>query len=389
MATMTCIACNVGFEDIDLGRLHYKTDWHRYNLKRKVVNLTPVTLEKFRERQLLQEKQEQESAKSHETCFCKPCNKVFNTSNALENHIQSKKHKDVLSGKDKKDKKKGKSKQKNNHAANHQSPAAQGKPTELIKEVADEAMSDDDGASDAESCDSYEENMLGIEECLFCSKVSADLDDNMTHMTSQHGFFLPDAEYISDLVGLITYLGEKVGAGKVCLWCNEKGKRFHNTMDVQKHMMDKGHCKLLHEGDVLFEYADFYDYTPSYPDGQEPETNPDEVISPEELDTDGYTLTLPSGAQIGHRSLMKYYRQNLVSAVSHTREGAQRLSPKMLGFYKALGWTGFTGTQVELKKRVKDIRFMQYQRKQYHMKLGVRGNQLRHRFRDPNGPMCG
>jgi hypothetical protein len=25
-------------------------------------------------------------------------------------------------------------------------------------------------------------------------------------------------------------------------------------------MQDKGHCKMLHEGDVLLEYADFYDY---------------------------------------------------------------------------------------------------------------------------------
>lgn len=33
-----------------------------------------------------------------ETCFCKPCNKSFSTTNALENHIQSKKHKEVLSG---------------------------------------------------------------------------------------------------------------------------------------------------------------------------------------------------------------------------------------------------------------------------------------------------
>ena len=44
----------------------------------------------------------------------------------------------------------------------------------------------------------------------------------------------------------------------MCLWC---GKRFNNTMDVQKHMRDKGHCKMFHEGDVLYEYADFYDYT--------------------------------------------------------------------------------------------------------------------------------
>jgi hypothetical protein len=26
-------------------REHYKTDWHRYNLKRKVVDLPPVTAE--------------------------------------------------------------------------------------------------------------------------------------------------------------------------------------------------------------------------------------------------------------------------------------------------------------------------------------------------------
>ena len=43
-----------------------------------------------------------------------------------------------------------------------------------------------------------------------------------------------------------------IGAGKVCLWCNEKGK------DAQGHMLDKGHCERLQEGDVCFEYADFY-----------------------------------------------------------------------------------------------------------------------------------
>lgn len=31
-------------------------------------------------------------------------------------------------------------------------------------------------------------------------------------------------------------------------------------------MTDKGHCKMLHEGIALAEYADFYDYSSSYPD---------------------------------------------------------------------------------------------------------------------------
>ena len=55
--------------------------------------------------------------------------------------------------------------------------------------------------------DSYEEATLGLDECLFCSYISADIEESIAHMTHNHGFFLPDAEYISDLEGLITYLG--------------------------------------------------------------------------------------------------------------------------------------------------------------------------------------
>lgn len=52
-----------------------------------------------------------------------------------------------------------------------------------------------------------DEEGLGLEECLFCSNISGSMEDNIKHMTLKHTFFLPDAEYISDLEGLITYLG--------------------------------------------------------------------------------------------------------------------------------------------------------------------------------------
>ena len=65
---------------------------------------------------------------------------MFSTSNALENHIQSKKHKEVISGKDKK---KGKSKQKKYNVTNHQATATQGKSVEVTEEKADEPMSED------------------------------------------------------------------------------------------------------------------------------------------------------------------------------------------------------------------------------------------------------
>jgi len=39
----TCLACNVCFSTADHQRDHYKSEWHRYNLKRKVAMLPPVT----------------------------------------------------------------------------------------------------------------------------------------------------------------------------------------------------------------------------------------------------------------------------------------------------------------------------------------------------------
>ena len=54
MASYTCISCRVAFADGEIQRAHYKTDWHRYNLKRKVADMPPVTAENFQERVLAQ-----------------------------------------------------------------------------------------------------------------------------------------------------------------------------------------------------------------------------------------------------------------------------------------------------------------------------------------------
>jgi hypothetical protein len=43
----------------------------------------------------------------------------------------------------------------------------------------------------------------------------------------------------------------QVGQGHMCLWCSEKGKNFQTAAAVQKHMVDKGHCRLRHEGETL------------------------------------------------------------------------------------------------------------------------------------------
>ena len=45
-----CICCRVMFEDALEHRTHYQSDWHCYNLKRKVAQLQPLTEEAFQER---------------------------------------------------------------------------------------------------------------------------------------------------------------------------------------------------------------------------------------------------------------------------------------------------------------------------------------------------
>lgn len=42
-----CMACDTQFSDMDEARVHYKLDFHRYNLKRSISGLSPVTEDKF------------------------------------------------------------------------------------------------------------------------------------------------------------------------------------------------------------------------------------------------------------------------------------------------------------------------------------------------------
>lgn len=93
VGSFTCITCRVAFKDADLQRMHYKTDWHRYNLKRKVAELPPVTAEEFQRRVHSQRDADQQVTQDT-TVYCSACRKSFGNKNAYENHLNSKKHKD-------------------------------------------------------------------------------------------------------------------------------------------------------------------------------------------------------------------------------------------------------------------------------------------------------
>ncbi|XP_042321833.1 zinc finger protein 622 [Sceloporus undulatus] len=457
MASFTCITCRVSFKDAEVQRAHYKTDWHRYNLKRKVAEMPPVTAENFQERVLAQRASLEEQSKATAT-YCTACSKRFSNFNAYENHLKSKKHLELekkavqaVSKKvellNEKNLEKGLAEENIDKDAMNTAiqQAIRAQPSSSPKKVAtlpgttpassvavesnssvrrkehaekpprlqwfeqqakkltkeDEGEEEDmeEGWEDVDSdeeLDSEEEetetipdeaeagaseqnhptpDAIPVTDCLFCSHHSSSLMKNVAHMTKVHSFFIPDIEYLVDLRGLIKYLGEKVGVGKVCLWCNEKGKSFYTTEAVQAHMNDKSHCKLFTEGDAALEFADFYDFRSTYPDYQEGEDveMPDELPSEKNLeyDDESMELILPSGARIGHRSLMRYYKQRFGSsravAVSKNKQAVGRV----LQQYRALGWTNSTGAALAHER---DMQYLQRMKAKWMLKTSMQNN---------------
>ena len=344
----TCITCQVAFVDPDLQRAHYKTDWHRYNLKRKVAELPPVTADGFQERVLAQRAMDALKLEDKHSQYCAVCRKQFVSDKSYESHLRSRKHKELEK----------RQKDKNE------------------KEIqADVAKNEGDEVEEADS-DDNEPEPLETNECLFCPHFEQDMESNLKHMISVHGFFLPDLEYLEDIEGLMKYLAEKVGVGCMCLYCNEKGKTFLSVEAVQHHMVDKSHCKLYFEGDAALEFAKYYDYSKSYPDSSNCDPEEEVVHGNDDLKVnEDLELVLPSGATVGHRLLKTFYKQN---PPSYERRKATVVS-RVMSQYRAIGWRGSQDDNT--RRRIKDITWVNRMRQQRQMELGCRANNMQKHFR--------
>ncbi|KAH8400423.1 hypothetical protein KR215_012047 [Drosophila sulfurigaster] len=396
MSNFTCINCDARFANAEIQREHYKTDWHRYNLKRRVAQLPPVAAEEFQQRVLTARSATETAIEEQQmSIYCTACRKQFGNQKAHDNHLNSKKHKDALARFVETEPQSSspalcvKSRvEPRPHPA--LAAAAAGKGRFAFAERAmqiDEDADDDDDADfedieeeeiDSDEWDKIAENPLSERDCLFCTEQSEDLVANLKHMSVAHSFFIPDAEYCTDMEGLIYYLGEKVANYFICLWCNDRGKTFYSLDAVRKHMLDKGHCQMLHEGVALAEYAEYYDYSSSYPDNKEG-MDIDEEVVPELLDGDEYQLVLPSGAVIGHRSLLRYYKQRLHPERAVVLKKSDRKLHRVLSEYRALGWT--QTQQQAAARKAKDIHLMKRVQSKWQMQLGTKANKLQKHYR--------
>ncbi|ORY40671.1 hypothetical protein BCR33DRAFT_740087 [Rhizoclosmatium globosum] len=296
----TCLACHVAFRTADTQRDHYRSDWHRYNLKRKVAELPPVSSENFALRLETQAaKNSQDQAKQGFSATCQCCKKTYSTENGYSNHLASKKHKDAQIAWDK-----AQAEGKNltrmpqslaefipitilTHEQPEKSTAESSAPStpkipwrvQLATAQTEDSLN---AVIDAKIATAVHLNPHS--DCLFCTHTTTSIEENLKHMAVAHSFFVPDLEFLVDMEGLLKYLGEKISVGNVCIFCNGKGRALHSLEAVRKHMTDKGHCKVEYENGGELELGDFYDFSSTW-DGDEEELGEDwEDVDDEEAE---------------------------------------------------------------------------------------------------------
>ncbi|KJZ73775.1 hypothetical protein HIM_06893 [Hirsutella minnesotensis 3608] len=437
----TCNTCQVAYRNIDLQKGHMKSDWHRYNLKRRVASLPPISSEIFTEKVL--QARAATTAEADKALFervCDACTKTYYSENAYRNHLSSQKHKQNLSAaqprhddettsvisstfslgeptavprrrfdSDAEDEFNQVIESFQNATVSQQRPSPVKRPSHPQPVAAAE---DVNGTSqdDASTAMGYEPSWT-VESCLFCNYASPTAALNATHMERFHGMFIPERQYLANLEGLIKHLQRQVSEDHECLSC---GKYKSTIFALQTHMRDKGHCKIPYTTEEeQLRIGDFYDFRSTYSDGEEDDSdgeategehggaklgpkrrakivgeNGEEIDGDEDADGwetdssvssldsadltavpaeghihqferlskhphhshhdprnrhqvdgwhsrahkhthavfyDDYELHLPSGKSVGHRSLNRYYRQNLVNYPT-PEERAERLA---------------------------------------------------------------
>ncbi|KAF2136474.1 uncharacterized protein K452DRAFT_259088 [Aplosporella prunicola CBS 121167] len=301
----TCNTCQVAFRASELQRAHMQTDWHRYNLKRRVASLPPLSSEIFAEKVLANKATAAATAaKAQFEKLCEACQKTYFSENAFANHLNSQKHKQNVMI-------------MNRHRAARaggndddatsvmSSTFSLGEPVETssVGTVADKESEADvasvvDGmenasleeggpvgrrpsrpeerkpahplsrttttTTDGESKPAVPEQIL---DCLFCNYRSPTRDLNLGHMQRFHSLFIPEQEYLDDLDGLLKFLWRKIHEYYQCLYCN---KMVFTAAGIQTHMRDVGHCKIAYDNeDEQLELGEFYDFTRTYSDDGE------------------------------------------------------------------------------------------------------------------------
>ena len=200
---------------------HYKSELHKYNLKRKTAGLAPITRAVFERMQALAAQKQQASGASGGS---------GSSGGAAGAGV-------VLGD------------SADGEASASAVVDADGDKVEREREraAAQLAIDEAEAAKPVDLC-----------RCFFDAHVSPNIAQNMEYMHRSFGFFVPDLEYMSDLHGFLTYVYRKVAVGRMCLYCERVFRSKQATID---HMVAKSHCKLRWDYDEdVEEFEEFFDF---------------------------------------------------------------------------------------------------------------------------------
>jgi len=223
---------------------------------------------------------------------------------------------------------------------------------------------------------------------LFDNHTASNLESNLLYMTNAYGFFLPEIEFVTDVEGLVKYLGEKLSIGNTCIWCE---KAFYTLEAVQAHMRDKSHCKIRWD-DNENEYSDFYDLdtadkrfavwddeeievdegrTGGKPE-KEKESEPETRIR---VNDQHQLVVSSSGASdekvVGHRALKVFYKQR----PRHQNTNYQLIT-SLMQEHKRLA-------AIQHQQRTNQDNTYHQKQTQIYLAVGIAGNKQKH-YRNQN-----
>jgi len=299
----------------------------RYNLKRKIAELKPLSYEDFAEKVLnAQASSSAVAAKASFKKSCEACQKKYYSENAYQNHLGSQKHRlrvAVLA-------KNGKTVPDDETTSVISATISLGEPIDIaitdekapestdpeveaefskvVNDIKETSLDEKDTTAEKEpvsrrptrphhsSNEQRSEHPLSppketddntasaakvtprpqtvpLNQCLFCSYESPTFKLNVNHMGKFHGLFIPEQNYLVDVEGLISWLHGKIVDIHQCLYCHKvKG----SAEGIQTHMRDKGHCMIAFEAEEdMIEVGQFYDFSSTYSD---PEAEDDDAI---------------------------------------------------------------------------------------------------------------
>ncbi|KAI4284686.1 MAG: hypothetical protein L6R35_004838 [Caloplaca aegaea] len=335
----TCNSCQVAFRNSDLQRTHMRGDWHRYNLKRRVASLPPLSSEVFAEKVLTA--QATSSAAAAKASFekqCIACQKTYYSENAYQNHLGSQKHRLRLAALQNGDPPKDPETESIVSSAislgepikatstESIDPEAEAEFSKVIDGIKETKLDDQDAISRRPSKphhSAHEERTehplsekstaqstpiasrprspasasaaAPLKQCLFCNYESPTFKLSVLHMTKFHGLFIPEQPYLVDVEGLVAYLYGKISELHECLYCHKiKGSKE----SIQTHMRDKGHCMIAYTSETeMIEVGQFYDFRSSYSD-PESDLAEDDAGDEEMKDVEG-------GVKLGQNKCLK------------------------------------------------------------------------------------